>query len=343
MAIKARPAARHDSLGLTLDDVKGMYRAMLLTRMLGERMMQMNRMGRAAFVGVADGHEGAEVGSAWAIRRGHDWVHPYYRDVGVALVLGQTAKDQLLGVFAKASDPNSGGRQVVNQFSSPEANIVTGSVCIATQFPQAAGIALAIKIRKEDRVVFTYGGDGATSPGDFHEAVNFAAIHTLPVVFVIENNLFAISTPTAKQMSVPNVADRAAGYGIPGLVADGTDVLDVYAKTKEAADRARRGEGPSIVEAKCYRYQPHSSDDDDSRYRSKELLAEWRAKDPVDKGRDYLLARQVGQAALDTMRTEIAAEIERSIEEAESAPDPRAEDLLEHVYARDGIPGGTRA
>jgi len=193
-----------------------MYRAMLLVRMLGERMMQMNRMGRAAFVGVADGHEAAEVGSAWVIKRGHDWVHPYYRDVGVALVLGQTAKDQFLGVFAKATDPNSAGRQVVNQFSSPEANIVTGSVCIATQFPQAAGIALAIKVRKEDRVVFTYGGDGATSPGDFHEAVNFAAIHKLPVVFVIENNLFAISTPTSKQMSVPNVADRAAGYGIPG-------------------------------------------------------------------------------------------------------------------------------
>ncbi|MEA2660880.1 MAG: 2-oxoisovalerate dehydrogenase component alpha subunit [Chloroflexota bacterium] len=343
MATKTRPKSRHDALGLTLADATGMYRAMLLTRMLGERMMQMNRMGRAAFVGVADGHEAAEIGSAWVIRRGHDWVHPYYRDVGVALVLGQTAKDQFLGVFAKATDPNSGGRQVVNQFSSPEANIVTGSVCIATQFPQAAGIALAIKVRKEDRVVFTYGGDGATSPGDFHEAVNFAAIHTLPVVFVIENNLFAISTPVSKQMSVPNVADRAAGYGIPGLIADGTDVLDVYAKTKEAADRARRGEGPSIVEVKCYRYQPHSSDDDDSRYRSKDLLKEWQAKDPVDKGRDYLLAQGVAQADLDAMRAEIAAEIERSIDEAEAAPDPRAEDLLEHVYAKDGIPDGTRA
>jgi 2-oxoisovalerate dehydrogenase E1 component alpha subunit len=343
MAIDTGSKARHEALGLTLDDAKGMYRAMLLTRMLGERMMQLNRMGRAAFVGVADGHEAAEVGSAWVIKRGHDWVHPYYRDVGVALVLGQTAKDQFLGVFAKATDPNSGGRQIVNQFSSPEANIVTGSVCIATQFPQAAGIALAIKIRKEDRVVFTYGGDGSTSPGDFHEAVNFAAIHKLPVVFIIENNLFAISTPTSKQMSVPNVADRAAGYGIPGLIADGTDVFDVYAKTKEAADRARRGEGPSIVEAKCYRYQPHSSDDDDSRYRSKDLLREWQAKDPVDKGRDYLLSQGVPQPALDAMRAEIAAEIERSIDEAEAAPDPRAEDLLQHVYAKEGIPGGTRA
>ena len=343
MATGTRSLARHEALGLTLDDVTGMYRAMLLTRMLGERMMQLNRMGRAAFVGVADGHEGAQIGSAWAIRRGHDWVHPYYRDVGVALVLGQTAKDQFLGVFAKATDPNSGGRQIVNQFSDPKANIVTGSVCIATQFPQAAGIALAVKIRKEDRVVFTYGGDGATSPGDFHEAVNFAAIHALPVVFVIENNLFAISTPLSKQMSVPNVADRAAGYGIPGLVADGTDVLDVYAKTKDAADRARRGEGPSLVEVKCYRYQPHSSDDDDSRYRSKEALAQWRAKDPVDGVAAYLAGCGVAAADMERTRTEIAAEIERAIDEAAADPDPRAEDLLRHVYAKEGIPTGTRA
>src|SRR5438093_9314256 len=133
MAVRTRTPAptmrpRHEELGLTLDDVKGMYRTMLECRLLGERMMQLNRMGRAAFVGVADGHEAAEVGSAWCIRKGHDWVHPYYRDVGVALVLGQTAKDQFLGVFAKASDPNSGGRQIVNQFSDPAVNMVTGSV-----------------------------------------------------------------------------------------------------------------------------------------------------------------------------------------------------------------------
>ena len=142
--------ARHAALGLSLDDVKGMYRKMLECRLLGERMMQLNRMGRAAFVGVADGHEGAEVGSAWCIRRGHDWVHPYYRDVGVALVLGQSMKAQFLGVFARATAPNSGGRQIVNQFSDVEAKIVTGSVCIATQFPQAAGIALAYRMRGED-------------------------------------------------------------------------------------------------------------------------------------------------------------------------------------------------
>ncbi len=345
MAVRTRASAkaRHEALGLTLDDVTGMYRAMLECRMLGERMMQLNRMGRAAFVGVADGHEGAEVGSAWCIRRGHDWVHPYYRDVGVALVLGQTAKDQFLGVFAKATDPNSGGRQIVNQFSDVAAKIVTGSVNIATQFPQAAGIALALKMRKSDAVVFTYGGDGATSPGDFHEAVNFAAVHALPVVFIIENNLYAISTPVAKQMAVPP-HERAKGYGIPGLLADGTDVLDVYDKTRQATGRARRGEGPSIVEATCYRYRPHSSDDDDSRYRSKDELSEWLARDPLDRARAYLVASGVAVAELDAMRAEISAGIERAIDEADAAPDPRPEDLLRHVYAEGHpLPDGTRA
>jgi 2-oxoisovalerate dehydrogenase E1 component alpha subunit len=345
MAVRTRSSAppRHEKLGLTLDDVKGMHRKMLECRMIGERMMQLNRMGRAAFVGVADGHEAAEVGSAWCIRKGHDWVHPYYRDVGVALVLGQTAKDQFLGVFAKATDPNSGGRQIVNQFSDPAVNMVTGSVVIATQFPQAAGIALALKMKKSDAIVFTYGGDGSTSPGDFHEAVNFAAIHDLPVVFVIENNLYAISTPVSQQMSAaPH--ERAKGYGIPGHLADGTDVLDVYEKTRQAADRARRGEGPSIVEATCYRYRPHSSDDDDSRYRSKDELTEWLARDPIDRSRAYLLAAGVAESELDVMRAEISAEIERAIDEAEAEPDPRPEDLLKHVYAEGHpLPDGTRA
>jgi 2-oxoisovalerate dehydrogenase E1 component alpha subunit len=327
-----RRDARHEALGLTLEDVRAMYRVMLLTRMIGERMMQLNRMGKAAFVGVADGHEAAQVGSAWCIRKGVDWCVPYYRDVGVALVLGQTARDQFLGVFAKATDPNSGGRQIVNQFSSPELRILSGSVHIATQFPHAVGLALAARIRKEDHIVVTYGGEGATSPGDFHEAMNFAAVHRLPVVFVIENNQYAISTPVKLQMAVANVADRAAAYGMPGLIADGTDVLDVYEKTAAACARARRGEGPSLVEVKCYRYRPHSSDDDDSRYRSKDELQTWLAKDPLDGARTYLLEQGLAARQLESLRAELAAEIERAIAEAESDPDPDPATLTKHVY-----------
>ena len=325
--------ARHEALGLGSDDVLGMYRAMLLTRMIGERMMQLNRMGKAAFVGVADGHEAAEVGSAWCIRKGVDWCVPYYRDVGVSLVLGQTTKDQFLGVFAKATDPNSGGRQIVNQFSSSELRILSGSVHIATQFPHAVGLALAARIQRQDHIVVTYGGDGATSPGDFHEAMNFASIHKLAVVFVIENNQYAISTPVKLQMAVPDIADKAGAYGMPGVVADGTDVLDVYEKSKRACDRARRGDGPTLVEVKCYRYRPHSSDDDDSRYRSKDELRTWLAKDPIDKAKAYLLEHGQSAARLESLRQELAVEIERGITDAENDPDPDPATLLRHVYA----------
>ena len=327
-----RTKARHEALGIGIEDVIGMYRVMLQTRMIGERMMQLNRMGKAMFVGVADGHEAGEVGSAWCIRKGVDWCVPYYRDVGVALVLGQTAKDQFLGVFAKATDPNSGGRQIVNQFSDAEAKVLSGSVHIATQFPHAVGLALAAKIKKEDAIVVTYGGDGATSPGDFHEAMNFASVHRLPVVFVIENNQYAISTPLTLQMAVQNVADRAAAYGMPGVVADGTDVLDVFEKTKQACDRARRGDGPSLIEVKCYRYRPHSSDDDDSRYRTKDELQAWLRKDPIDKAGAYLLQHGVSASRLEAIRAEIASDIEQAIAAAESAPDPDPATLLRHVY-----------
>jgi 2-oxoisovalerate dehydrogenase E1 component alpha subunit len=174
--------------------------------------------------------------------------------------------------------------------------------------------------------------------------VNFAAVHKLPVVFVIENNLLAISTRFEQQMAVKNVADKASGYGIPGFVADGMDVLDSYAKTKEAVAIARRGDGPSLVELKCYRFQPHTSDDDDTRYRTQEELRQWMAKDPMDRARRYVLEHGVSEAELATMRAELDAEIEAAITQAESEPDPRPEDAASHVYAEDRpLPDGTRA
>src|SRR5207253_10203206 len=177
-----------------------------------------------------------------------------------------TPLEEVRMVLAKATDEHSAGRQVLNQFSKPRDRILTRSVCVGTEFPHAVGLALAIRQRKEPNIVFAFGGDGSTSPGDFHEAANFASVHKLPVVFVIENNLLAISTRFEKQTAVKDIAEKAAAYGMPGYIADGMDVLDSYEKTKLASDRARAGGGPSLVELKCYRYQPHTSDDDDSRY-----------------------------------------------------------------------------
>lgn len=342
MAVSAR--APHDALGLSLDDVKRMYRFMLMTRMVSERILQLNRMGRTPFGAGTDGHEAAQVGAASVISRGVDWTVPYYRDMGVAFVLGVTPLEEFRMVLAKATDEHSAGRQVLNQFSKPRDRIVTRSVCVATEFPHAVGLALAVRNRKEDAIVFAFGGDASTSPGDFHEAANFAAIHRLPVVFVIENNLLAISTRFEQQMAVPNVADKAAAYGMPGLVADGMDLLDAYAKTKEAAAVARGGRGPALVELKCYRFQPHTSDDDDSRYRTKDEVRAWMAKDPLDRTRRYLLEQGVAEGDLAAMRSALDAEIEAAITQAESEPDPRPEDAARHVYAEDQpLPDGTRA
>src|SRR5258705_8813428 len=195
MAVTTRKgsATRHEALGLSLDDVKGMYRYVLMTRLVSERILQLNRMGRTPFGAGTDGHEAAQIGAAWCIQRGKDWTVPYYRDMGVAFVLGFSALDEFRGVLAKATDPNSAGRAFLNMFSSPKDRLVSGSVCVGTEFPHAVGLALALKLRKEPYIVFAFGGDASTSTGDFHEAMNFAAVHKLPVVFVIENNLIAIS------------------------------------------------------------------------------------------------------------------------------------------------------
>ena len=346
MAVTTRKgsATRHEALGLSLDDVKGMYRYILMTRLVSERILQLNRMGRTPFGAGTDGHEAAQVGAAWCIQRGKDWTVPYYRDMGVAFVLGFSALDEFRGVLAKATDPNSAGRAFLNMFSSPKDRIVSRSVCVGTEFPHAVGLALALKLRKEPYIAFAFGGDASTSTGDFHEAMNFAAVHKLPVVFVIENNLLAISTRFEQQTAVKDIAEKAAAYAMPGHIADGMDMLDSYEKTKIAADRARAGGGPSLVELKCYRYQPHTSDDDDSRYRTKQEVEEWRAKDPVKRAHAYLLSAGVTEAELEAIRASLADEIEKAIAQAESEPDPRPEDAATHVYAADNpLPDGTRA
>ncbi|HEV8536998.1 MAG TPA: thiamine pyrophosphate-dependent dehydrogenase E1 component subunit alpha [Candidatus Limnocylindria bacterium] len=346
MAVTTRKgsATRHEAVGLSLDDVKGMYRYMLMTRLVSERILQLNRMGRTPFGAGTDGHEAAQIGAAWNIRRGKDWTVPYYRDMGVAFVLGFSVLGEFRSVLAKATDANSGGRAMLNMFSSPENRVLSRSVLVGTEFPHAVGLALALKLQRDPHIVFVFGGDGSTSPGDFHEAANFASVHKLPVVFVIENNLLAISTRFEKQTAVKDIAEKAAAYAMPGHVADGMDVLDSYEKTKIAADHARAGGGPSLVELKCYRYQPHTSDDDDSRYRTKQEVDEWRARDPVKRAGEYLLSVGVPDAELEAIRASLADEIERAIAQAESEPDPRPEDAAMHVYAADNpLPDGTRA
>ena len=211
MVTRVRPEteSRHGALDLTDQDVLDMYRVMVTARLCDEAQFRLNRQGKAPFVVPVSGHEGCQVGTAWPFQRGKDVFVPYYRDMAVCLVAGMTPADVFLGVFGKRDDPSSGGRQMPAHWSSRRLNLLTSSSPIATQLPHAVGAAYAIKYRGEDGVVGSWFGDGATSEGDWHEALNFAGIHRLPVVFYCENNKYAISVPLSKQMAVTDVAIRA--------------------------------------------------------------------------------------------------------------------------------------
>ena len=224
-----------------------------MAKALDDRMHMLVKQGRAPFVGSSRGHEGIQVASTAAIGP-EDWLVPHYRALANALVRGLTMKEWMLAVFAKADDPLSAGRNIPGgSYSYRRLKIASVSQVVASWVPKAAGVAYAAKLRGEGSVTLCTFGDGATSQGDFHEGVNFAATHRLPVVFVCENNSYAISVPIRLQMLNPNVADRAAGYGIAGVTVDGTDVPATYAACKEAVARARRGEGPTLIDAKIWR------------------------------------------------------------------------------------------
>jgi 2-oxoisovalerate dehydrogenase E1 component alpha subunit len=326
----------HDALGLTADDLLSMHRTLLTARLLDEASLRQNRMGRAPFVVPVSGHEGCQIGTAWPMRRGTDIWLPYYRDVGVVLVAGMTPYEIFLGVFSKADDPASGGRQMPSHWGSRRLGIISGSSPIATQVPHAAGIAYAARLRGEDTVVGCWFGEGATSEGDWHEGLNFAGIHKLPIIFVCENNHYAISVPQSKQMAVEDVASRAQGYGFPGVVVDGSDVLACYAAMKTAHERARAGGGPTLIECKTYRYLPHTSDDDDKSYRSREEVEEAHHHDPIDVFATYLRDQGIADdAALEAMRDEVKTDIDRQITLAWESPDPEPASALRHVFAED--------
>jgi 2-oxoisovalerate dehydrogenase E1 component alpha subunit len=310
-----------------------MYHKMLLARAVSERMWVLNRMGRAPFAITGDGQEACQVASAYALDAGRDFVVPYYRDIGVVLTVGMTAREIMLGFLAKAEDPSSGGRQMPNHFGHAKLRIISGSSVVATQIPHAAGIALATKIRGEKEVTVVYFGDGATSEGDFHEALNFAGVHRLPVIFFCENNGYAISVPQDEQMAIENVSDRAHGYGMPGVTVDGNDVLAVFAAMRRAVERARQGEGPTLIEAKVFRLAPHSSDDDQRRYRSKAEIEEAEANDPIPRFQAYL--EEMGflsKAQNEEINNRVAAEVDDATDYAEASPLPGTEDALTGIY-----------
>ncbi len=320
--------------GIAPETLLDVYRKMVLTRALDERVWQLNRQGRAAIVASSQGHEGAQVASVAALRPGTDLFYTYYRDLGVMISVGMTPVQIMLAFMAKAGEPMSGARQFPSQGAIPELGLVNLSNVVATHLPQGVGAALARRMQGSDALVAIYFGDGASSTGDCHEAMNFAAVHRLPVIFVCENNGYAISVPVSKQMAVDSIASRAAGYGMPGVTVDGIDAAAVYEVTAAAAARARAGEGPTLIEAMVERFKPHTGDDDHTRYRSAEELANMHTRDPVAILRSQLIASGV---LSETDDEEIANAARREIDEAtdtaEAAPFPDASTFHDHVYS----------
>ena len=324
------------SAGLTDADLIAMYRTVALARAVDERMWILNRAGRIPFVISGQGHEGAQVGIAWALERKKDWIAPFYRSIGTCLAFGMSARDIMLAQYAKASDPSSGGRQMPGHYGHHSHNLLSLSSPVATQILHAVGIALAAKIRGTGQVAMCSMGEGSSNQGDVHEALNFAGIHKLPFIFVVENNGYAISVPSSKELALEDVAARAAGYGIPGVIVDGSDVLGCYRAACDAAGRARRGEGSTLIEAKVIRLTGHSSDDQQTKYRSAEELADLRARDALPRFRDELRAASVLD---DELEAEIAADIRSQVDDAtdhaEAEPDPDPSTAMRWVYAED--------
>src|SRR4051812_14589803 len=249
-AAPAQPG-RWLALGISNEQALEMYRLLVLARRVSERMLTLSMQGKVAISIPADGHEAAQIGSILALRP-TDIVYPFYRSLPAVLARGMSVREVVLDHLGKADGPSSGGRQMPGHWARPDLRLITGSSSVGTHIPHAAGSALATRIRGEEDVTIAYFGDGATSKGDFHEGLNFAAIHRLPVLFFCENNQYAISVRFAKQSAVASVAEGACAYNMPGISFDGMDVLEAYRVTREAAERARRGEGPSLVEARVY-------------------------------------------------------------------------------------------
>jgi 2-oxoisovalerate dehydrogenase E1 component alpha subunit len=304
--------------------LRRIYEVVLLSRAVEERLWLLSRQGMVSFVLTPRGHDVAQVASGAAIRRGHDSLWPYYRDMALALAIGVTPYELFMGALGRAGDPHSGSRQLTMHLSSPRLKIGSASSEVAAHLPHAVGAAYAARVLGEDRVAVAWFGDGATGEGATHEAMNLAGIHKLPVVFFCENNGLAISVPHALTMPIRTFAERAAAYGMPGVSIDGTDALAVYRATRQAVEQARAGQGPSVVEAFVPRITSHSSQDDDS-YRTEAERAAAEARDPLPRLRATLLEHGLldhdeEERLARALRAQVLAEADRAVAQLEPSP-----------------------
>jgi pyruvate dehydrogenase E1 component alpha subunit len=307
------------------DLLLNLYRAMLLGRRFDERMLSLQRQGRIGTFAPTSGQEASQVGSA-AVLRPSDWMVPSFREAVAQLWRGAPMENIILYFGGY----NEGGRIEDNSRDLPI------SVPVASQILHAVGLGWAANYRKADEIVMTFFGDGATSEGDFHEGLNFAGVYQTPVIFLCQNNHWAISIPRSKQTLSETLAQKALGYGIPGIQVDGNDILAVYAAAKEAADRARSGGGPTLIECVTYRITMHTTADDPKRYRTDEEVEGWKKKDPLVRFEKYLTDKEVAtkdkfQALETEVKEEIQAAVDRAEELMKKLDDPLH--MFEHAYA----------
>jgi TPP-dependent pyruvate/acetoin dehydrogenase alpha subunit len=309
-----------------------LYYHLRLNRRVDEQLVSLYRQGKVVGgVYSSLGQEAISVGTAYALEE-QDVIGPMIRNVGAMLVRGYRPRDVFLQYLARQDGP-TGGREANTHFGDVARGVIAPISMLGEMVPVLAGVALAAKLRREKRVALAYVGDGATSTGQFHEGLNLAAVEKLPLLIIVENNGWAYSTPVEKQMAIRDIAERAQGYGIPAAIVDGNDVLKVYAATRLAADRARRGRGPTLIECKTMRMKGHA-EHDDARYVPKEVLEKWRKKDPILRFEKYLAQKKLmtaeEKAAIDTR---IEKEIREDVAFAEASPFPAPEEAARSVWA----------
>ena len=303
----------------------------LISRALDERIWMLNRQGRAAIAASGQGHEISQLGCVEALDSIKDHFLIYYRQFTLMLALGTTPEEQLRNFLAKEGDIMSGARQFPLHGSHPRVDLFSFSNVVATQLPQAVGVALADKMNNKDSVTIVFFGDGAASQGDCHEAMNFASIHKLPVIFFCENNGYAISVPLEKQMNIESIASRSSAYNMPGVQVDGTDFFSVYDVTKEAATLAREGGGPTLIESKVERLLPHTTDDDHTKYRSQSDIEFMSQRDPIPIFSKKLIDMGiVTEDEIVQLEKEATLVINQATEKVEDEPFPSIDNMLLH-------------
>ena len=317
---------------LPADALKKVYRTMALVRALDNRMLSLQRQGRIGFYMPSTGQEACQVGGVFPLGP-QDWVFPAYREPGAALWRGLPLQALVHQFYGNSADIEK-GRQMPNHYGNRSVNFVTPSSPVGTQIPLAVGAAWAAKIRGDPVVALTFFGDGATSQGDFHGGMNFAGVFKAPVIFLCQNNQWAISVPRERQTASKTLAGKAAAYGFEGVRVDGNDVLAVIEATSQAVEKARAGGGPTLIEAVTYRMGPHSSSDDPTRYRPAAQVEEWKKRDPISRFKAYLEKRDVWDEVDDgNLQKELDDQITEAIRVAEKAPPPALETVFTDVYA----------